>query len=248
MSQHRITFFTGAGISAESGIPTFRTGPNALWENHSIDEVCNIDTFPQNYALVHRFYNQRREQLAHVEPNAAHKAIAELQQQFPGRISLLTSNIDDLHERAGSPEVTHLHGFLPQIEDLNDGSLLDIGHTAFDFEAHEAGRYKPNVVFFGELAPAYGPLNECFQSLGSTDLVVVVGSSEQVIPFCLQAYLGSDGQAQIEYVDPQMPLLYQRMQGLHESPYHRHHTQTASEAFSPSSALMATLLDWLDRS
>ncbi|HRQ89200.1 MAG TPA: Sir2 family NAD-dependent protein deacetylase, partial [Bacteroidia bacterium] len=102
---------TGAGVSAESGLATFR-GAGGLWEGHRVEEVASPEGFADDPALVHRFYNQRRRQLRSVAPNEAHRAIARLQREYPGRVALVTQNVDDLHERAGSPEVIHLHGEL----------------------------------------------------------------------------------------------------------------------------------------
>src|SRR5690625_2670096 len=109
--QPRIFIFTGSGISAESGLSTFR-GNDGLWNNHSIDDVCNEYTWRENYALVHDFYNDLRQSLADTKPNEAHISIARIQQQFGDRVSIVTQNVDDLLERAGATNVLHLHGHL----------------------------------------------------------------------------------------------------------------------------------------
>ena len=111
----RLIIISGAGLSAESGIPTFRSGSTAMWENFSIDEVCNIHTFAKNYYKVHDFYNARRVALGGVEPNLAHLRIAEWYSRWSGRVINLTTNVDDLLERAGvkHEDILHVHGYLP---------------------------------------------------------------------------------------------------------------------------------------
>lgn len=240
--QRRLIIFTGAGISAESGLPTFRTGPRGLWHNHRIEQVCQIDTFEQNYDLVHRFYNERRTALAGVAPNAAHHAIADLQRRHGDRVRLMTTNVDDLHERAGSPEVVHLHGNLLELVNLAEGRIESIGYQAFDYAAHPP-HYKPNVVFFGELAPAYRDLHRLMQSLTRHDLVLVIGSSETVVQFCLQAYSGSNGAATILYVDPTEDCPYRHAFGLGLQPYSEHFRLGAVEALRDGSPVRR----WIDR-
>lgn len=237
----RLSVFTGAGISAESGVPTFRTGPGALWENHRVEDVCHIETFERNYELVHRFYNARRTALVGVEPNPAHRAIAELQRSFPGRVRLMTTNVDDLHERAGSTGVRHIHGTLLEMLDLNSGETFPLAYEEFDY-AGTPGRYKPNVVFFGEAAPVYAELFERMENLDEEDMVVVVGSSELVLPFCQLAWRGSRGRARILYVDPCEQSPYE---GMHPLPHERHYQLPATEALAQSGELMAEIRDWL---
>ncbi len=238
----RVIFFTGAGISAESGVPTFRTGQGALWENHRIEDVCHIDTFEHNYELVHQFYNQRREKLAGVEPNPAHRAIAALQQRYGERVVLMTTNIDDLHERAGSPRVRHIHGNLLELVDLRSREILALGYEAFDYRAHPR-HFKPNVVFFGETAPVYHELFTLMNALTEQDLVVVVGSSEQVIAFCAEAHYGSNGAATIFYIDPAEPSRYDRNAFI---PYDRHFCSGAVAALHEESDALQAIRDWLE--
>lgn len=240
----RLIIFTGAGISAESGVPTFRTGPDGLWHNHRIEDVCNIDTFEQNYDLVHEFYNARRTALQGVNPNPAHRAIADLQQQHGERVRLMTTNVDDLHERAGSPAVEHIHGNLLELVNLAEGEIQPIGYEAFDHAAHPP-HFKPNVVFFGEVAPVYRDLFELMNSLTRHDLVLVVGSSESVVQFCLQAYQGSGGEAIILYVDPTDTCPYDRMLGAGFKPYTEHFRMGAVEALSQGSDVWAWVEEWL---
>lgn len=243
-STRRLIIFTGAGISAESGVPTFRTGPDGLWHNHRIEDVCNIDTFEQNYDLVHEFYNARRTALQGEEPNPAHQAIAELQQRYTDRVRLMTTNVDDLHERAGSPEVEHIHGNLLELVNLAEDEIQPIGYEAFDHGAHPP-HFKPNVVFFGEIAPVYRDLHDLMNSLSSDDLVLVVGSSESVVQFCLQAYQGSGGEAIILYVDPTETCPYDRMLGAGFKPYTEHFRMGAVEALSQGSDVRAWVEEWL---
>lgn len=237
----RVIFFTGAGISAESGVPTFRSGENALWENHRIEDVCHIDTFARNYELVHQFYNQRRTALAQVQPNAAHRAIARIQQAAPEQVILMTSNVDDLHERAGSPQVRHIHGNLLEMVDLNRDEIFTLGYEAFDY-ANRPRHFKPNIVFFGEQAPVYAELFGLMSQLSEEDLVVVVGSSEQVIAFCAEAHLGSQGSARVLYVDPCPHSVYE---GSSLIPYERHYRLSATEAFDPQGELLRHIEHWL---
>jgi NAD-dependent deacetylase len=241
----RLIIFTGAGVSAESGVPTFRTGPDGLWHNHRIEDVCHIDTFEQNYDLVHAFYNARRTALQGVEPNAAHQAIAELQQRYGDQVHLMTTNVDDLHERAGSPEVVHIHGNLLELVNLAEGAVLPIGYEAFDHAAHPP-QFKPNVVFFGEVAPVYRDLFTLMQSLTRHDLVLVVGSSETVVQFCLEAYSGSNGAATILYIDPTDTCPYDRLLGPGLKPYTEHCRMGAVEAFSAGSPVRKWIECWFN--
>jgi NAD-dependent deacetylase len=241
----RLIIFTGAGVSAESGVPTFRTGPDGLWHNHRIEDVCHIDTFEQNYDLVHAFYNARRTALQGVEPNSAHQAIAELQQRYGDQVHLMTTNVDDLHERAGSPRVVHIHGNLLELVNLAEGAVLPIGYEAFDHAAHPP-HFKPNVVFFGKVAPVYRDLFTLMNSLTRQDLVLVVGSSETVIQFCLEAYSGSNGAATILYVDPTDTCPYERILGSGLKPYTEHYRMGAVEAFSAGSPVHKWIERWFN--
>lgn len=182
----RLIIISGAGLSAESGIPTFRSGGTAMWENFSIDEVCNIHTFAKNYYKVHDFYNARRVALGSVDPNLAHLRIAEWYSRWSGRVINLTTNVDDLLERAGvkHEDILHVHGYLPEIvyeDDEGSNVIKDIGYSEVD-----AGKYtwvKPNVVFFGEVAPKYTDMYDLLTSLTSNDMVILVGCSNTVINF-----------------------------------------------------------------
>ncbi len=176
----RIFIFSGAGLDAESGISTFRDA-NGLWENHDIMEVCNYRTFPNNYELVHRFYNARRKQLADVSPNSAHFKIAELCEKHT--VLNYTANVSDLLERAGCEDVKHIHGYLPEVViDYNskDSYIEDIGYNEHDFS--KSRKDKPNVVFFGEGAPMYQDFWGDIDSLTPQDIAIVVGSTLEINP------------------------------------------------------------------
>lgn len=184
----RVIVFSGAGLSAESGIPTFRSS-DGLWAKHSIHKVCNALTWRANFELVHDFYNQRRIELSQVEPNLAHRMIAAWQQRY--ETILLTQNVDDLLEQAGCSNVIHLHGFLSEMRCIACGHVWNIGHRAWGSDercpnqqrkCNSCKGVRPNVVFFNEHAPRYNDLYHVTASLRDDDIVVVSGTSEQVIP------------------------------------------------------------------
>lgn len=187
----RLIVISGAGFSAESGVRTFRTDENtgkALWDEYDLEEVCNIHAFRSNfYHKTHAFYNKRRVELATVHPNLAHLRVAEWFNRYPGQVVNLTTNVDDLLERAGVPkeDTLYIHGYLKEIRykiGQDDKELLaDIGYTRIDPDDYFW--CKPNVIFFGENAPAYGKLFDIIESLTSQDLVIVVGCSNVVINF-----------------------------------------------------------------
>lgn len=176
-----IYIFTGAGISAESGIPTFRSGNTALWANNLMDEVCNISTFKTNYDKVHEFYNARRMELAKVSPNEAHKMVTFIQQNYGAEV--WTTNVDDLHERAGTIGVQHIHGNLLCIKDLDTKEYLYMGYNAFPYKDAPSKSYKPDVVFFGECAPKYQDLLDLGADLTPEDIVIFIGMSFEVVPY-----------------------------------------------------------------
>ncbi len=148
-----IVILTGAGISAESGLATFR-GPDGLWEGHRVEDVCTPEALARDAALVHRFYDERRAKLAEVQPNAAHDALARLDAEWPGDLLIVTQNVDDLHERAGATRLLHIHGELksalcasceerlPHAESLPPGSVCP---------SCAAPSLRPDIVFFGDI-------------------------------------------------------------------------------------------------
>lgn len=184
VSMPKLIILTGAGLSAESGIATFRAS-DGLWESHRVEEVCHIDTWQRNFDKVHAFYNARRTQLATVEPNAAHCAIAAWQKRY--ETVVLTQNVDDLLERAGCDGVVHLHGFLPELRCTECECVWNIGYTALATgsrcpECASIRGVKPNIVFFGEMAPQYSVLWNAFNSTSAADSFVVIGTSGVVLP------------------------------------------------------------------
>jgi NAD-dependent deacetylase len=193
----KVIFLTGAGISAESGIKTFRDS-GGLWEGHKVEDVATPEGWRKNKQIVLDFYNERRRQLDTVEPNNAHKLIAQLESDF--EVYVITQNVDDLHERSGSKNVLHLHGELrkmcssrnkeltvPYLEDIKIG------------DKHEDGsQLRPYIVWFGESVPK---LIEAAELVHDADYVVVVGTSFNVYPAAgLVGYANSE--AKIFYIDP----------------------------------------------
>jgi NAD-dependent deacetylase len=182
----KLIVFSGAGISAESGLQTFR-GSGGLWENHDLNEVCNYQTWKANAALVHRFYNERRTQLRSAEPNSAHTRIA--QWQLAGHADVITANVDDLLERAGCGDVLHVHGRLTGMLCTACGNRWDVGYAPWDPATDRCTRercasrkgVKPDVVFFGEIAPAYADMYRAFGSLRPGDAVLAIGTSLAVV-------------------------------------------------------------------
>jgi NAD-dependent deacetylase len=176
----RITVLTGAGVSAESGIATFR-GSGGLWEEHRLEDVATPEAFDRDPALVHRFYNERRRKLAAVSPNPAHAALARLEAALGERFTLITQNIDDLHERAGSRRVLHMHGELLKARCAACEDVLpwpgDLG-TA-DRCASCGGALRPHVVWFGEV-PLH--LDEEIPRALDMDVFMACGTSGSVYP------------------------------------------------------------------
>ncbi|AWV97621.1 Sir2 family NAD-dependent protein deacetylase [Arcticibacterium luteifluviistationis] len=174
-----LVVLTGAGISAESGLKTFRDG-DGLWENHKVEDVATPEAFASNPALVLKFYNERRKAAAKANPNAAHKALAELEEYF--NVHIITQNVDDLHERGGSSNVLHLHGELSKVRsERNPSQIFDIGSEAINVgdKAEDGSQLRPHIVWFGEAVPMIEPAMEvCEQA----DVFLVVGTSLQVYP------------------------------------------------------------------
>ncbi len=200
----KIVVLTGAGISAESGIKTFRDA-DGLWENHRIEEVATPEGFHKDPALVLKFYNDRRRQLFEVEPNAGHIALVELEKHY--KITVITQNVDDLHERAGSSKVIHLHGELRKSRSSINPDLIydcqddiNIGDKAGD-----GSQLRPQIVWFGEDVPM---IQYAAQAVSEAKIVIVVGSSMQVYPAAgLVSF--AHGKADIYYVDPKPALNYE---------------------------------------
>jgi NAD-dependent deacetylase len=200
MKQHLVVL-TGAGMSAESGLKTFRD-ENGLWEGHDVTKVASPEGFRANPELVLDFYNQRRRQLKETQPNEAHYTLAELEATF--RVSIITQNVDNLHERAGSSSILHLHGELTKVrstgnsnnikvwtEDLNLGDLCEEGY-----------QLRPHIVWFGESVPMIEPAIELCQE---ADILLIIGTSLQVYPAAsLMDFV--PGETPIFYIDPKPQL------------------------------------------
>ena len=178
MSKTKITVITGAGMSAESGLKTFRD-ENGLWEGHDVMQVASRQGFASNPELVLDFYNQRRKQLLGVSPNAGHKALAELEQAFD--VSIITQNVDNLHEQAGSSHVMHLHGELFKVRStMDENHILDWKKDLVLGDVDENGhQLRPHIVWFGEMVPM---LETAAKITQQAEIVIVVGTSMQVYP------------------------------------------------------------------
>ena len=192
----RLVISTGAGMSAESGISTFRDA-GGLWENYPVMDVCSADGYARNPALVHRFYNERRAQLTSCSPNVGHLALVELEKRF--EVNIITQNVDDLHERAGSSNILHLHGELMKVRAVDDKSKVftlkpEACETTPDtiIEGHHV---RPHIVFFQEAVPNFEPAT---QIVSEADIFVIIGTSLVVYPAA----------ALLHYVRPGVPVYY----------------------------------------
>jgi NAD-dependent deacetylase len=179
VAKKKLIIFTGAGMSAESGIKTFRDS-GGLWEEYKIEDVATLEAWERNKELVTQFYNQRRKQVMEAQPNEAHKIIADLQKIFD--VTVITQNVDNLHERAGSKNVIHLHGEIVKAQSSADPSKIynlknweiKIGDTC------ELGsQLRPYIVWFGEMVPMMEP---AIDMVGKADLFTVIGTSLNVYP------------------------------------------------------------------
>lgn len=207
-NEDRVFVLTGAGISAESGLPTFRA-EDGLWAGNRIEDVCTPEAWKRNPALVWQFYSARREAGAKAEPNPGHMALAELEAQLADRFFLCTQNVDDLHERAGSVNLVHMHGELararcerecgrPPIEDRAVYASLDeVGRCEC------GGRLRPHIVFFGEI-PLEMPRIE--REIAQSTLMIVVGTSGSVYPAANFVHWARQAGARTVYIGPERPL------------------------------------------
>lgn len=184
-SHAKIVVLTGAGISAESGLPTFR-GAGGLWQGHNVEDVATPEAFARDPALVQAFYNERRRALQDpaIRPNAAHMALARFERDYDGEFLLITQNIDDLHERAGSKNIFHMHGELMKARDMVLGDVFpwrgDLTlKTPHPTDPRRFGCLRPHVVWFGEFT-LYS--NEIRKALQSCDIFITIGTSGQVYP------------------------------------------------------------------
>ena len=193
----KLVISSGAGISAESGISTFRDS-DGLWENYPVMEVCSADGFACNPALVHEFYNMRRRDLLTKQPNDAHRILVDLEKHFD--VKVITQNVDDLHERAGSSDVLHLHGELMKIRSVSDPDYiesLDIDHleTTPATRGRNGDLMRPHIVFFQEPVPN---IEKAVDLVRRADIFVVIGTSLVVYPAA----------GLIQYVRPGTPIYY----------------------------------------
>lgn len=199
--QEHIVVLTGAGISAESGLSTFRDS-GGLWEQHSVYEVATPEAFARNQELVLRFYNERRHQLELVQPNPAHRLLAELESRY--RVTVVTQNVDDLHERGGSTSVLHLHGELTKARSSGFPELIyDIGYKEIHpGDVCERGtQLRPHIVWFGEEVPM---LDAAAEVVRTADRLLIVGTSLQVYPAAGLVY-EVDIDVPITVIDPGEP-------------------------------------------
>ncbi len=197
----KIVVFTGAGVSADSGLSTFRDA-DGLWANYRIEDVCTPEALARNRSLVIEFYNKRRKELLSTEPNPAHYAIAELEKHFD--VQVVTQNVDDLHERAGSTHVTHLHGELMKLRsERNTDLIVPISgwEQTLDARAEDGALLRPHIVFFGESVPMFDAATKI---AAEADLMIVVGTSLAVYPAAMLVRYAKAG-VPIYVVDPGTP-------------------------------------------
>lgn len=192
----KLVISTGAGMSAESGVSTFRDA-GGLWENYPVMDVCSLDGYYRNPALVHQFYNERRHQLVNVAPNGGHLGLVDLEKDYD--VYIITQNVDDLHERAGSSKVLHLHGELMKVHAVNNehhvyqlkpGQLDTTPDTVINGE-----HVRPHIVFFQEAVPNFEPATKI---VSETDIFVIIGTSLVVYPAA----------SLLHYVRPGVPVYY----------------------------------------
>ncbi len=206
MKKTKIVVLTGAGVSAESGVTTFRDS-NGLWENYKVEDVASIEGWYRDPALVLEFYNARRAQLAEVKPNSAHIAIASLEQDYD--VTVVTQNVDNLHERAGSTKIIHLHGELTKVRPENccndrDGyseeTVFDIGTDRINIGdlAPNGAQLRPHIVWFGEAVPK---IEKAIDAVEAADILLIVGTSLQVYP-AAGLYRYAKSSSPIYIIDP----------------------------------------------
>ena len=197
----KIVVFTGAGVSADSGLSTFRDA-DGLWANYRIEDVCTPEALAHNRPLVVEFYNKRRKELLSTKPNPAHYAIAELEKYFD--VQVVTQNVDDLHERAGSTRITHLHGELMKLRsERNDNIIVPIEgwEQQLDARAEDGALLRPHIVFFGESVPMFDAATKI---AAEADMMIVVGTSLAVYPAAMLVRYAKSG-VPIYVVDPGNP-------------------------------------------
>lgn len=230
MAKKKIVVLTGAGMSAESGLKTFRDA-NGLWEGHDVMEVASPQGFARNPELVLEFYNQRRRQLLQVAPNAGHTALVDLERYF--EVDIITQNIDNLHEKAGSSQVLHLHGELLKARSTGNENLIvdwtkDLVLGDLDVQGYQL---RPHVVWFGEMVPM---LNPAVQITAAADILLIIGTSMQVYPAAsLINYVSST--TPIYFIDPKPNVASAHFANL---------SVIAENATLGVPKLVQTLIDW----
>ena len=202
MARKNIVVFTGAGVSADSGIATFRDA-DGLWANYKIEEVCTPEALKNNRAKVIEFYNMRRRESLSKQPNEGHIAIAKMEEW--AEVIVITQNVDNLHERAGSKNVLHLHGELMKLRSERDSNLIydieDGWEQSLDARAEDGALLRPHIVFFGESVPMFDPACRIVQD---ADVLIVVGTSLAVYPAAMLVRYAKSG-VPIYVVDPGNP-------------------------------------------
>jgi NAD-dependent deacetylase len=204
----RVFVLTGAGISAESGLPTFRAS-DGLWAGHRVEDVCTPEALELNPWLVWQFYSERREQGAKAAPNPAHFGLAKLEAELGERFFLCTQNVDDLHERAGSKQLVHMHGELAKSRCEDDCGQLPVQDLTVYKSLDEVGRCKcgarlrPHIVFFGEIPLE---MDRIQREIARATLMVVVGTSGSVYPAANFVHWARQGGARTVYIGPEPPL------------------------------------------
>lgn len=199
MNKKKLVISTGAGMSAESGIKTFRDA-GGLWEEYPVMEVASADGYRRNPALVHEFYNRRRRELLDAKPNDGHSGLYKLEKYFD--VNIITQNVDNLHERAGSNNVLHLHGELMKVRAVDDDTLVYTLHpdhlTTTPGTVIDGHRVRPHIVFFQEAVPNFEP---AVQLVEQADIFVVIGTSLSVYPAASLLHYVKNG-TPVYYIDP----------------------------------------------
>jgi NAD-dependent deacetylase len=197
----KIVVFTGAGVSKESGVLTFRDSVDGLWENHSIDDVCTPSGWRKDREKVLNFYNDRRRQLPTVEPNSAHTGLVKLEDKYD--VTIVTQNVDDLHERAGSSKILHLHGELTKARGSlsSKDTIRDIGYDDINVgdKCKHGSQVRPHIVWFEEM-----PFNveESYEAMIEADVLIIIGTS-LMIGYTLSLLSSVNDDCKIYYIDPQ---------------------------------------------
>ena len=203
MERKKIVVFTGAGVSADSGIATFRDA-DGLWANYRVEDVCTPEALRKNRSTVIEFYNMRRRESLTKKPNAGHVAIAEMEQWAD--VQVITQNVDNLHEQAGSTRVLHLHGELMKLRSESNPDLIydikDGWEQKLDARAEDGSLLRPYIVFFGESVPMFEPACKIVEE---ADILIVVGTSLAVYPAASLVHYVRDRKVPIYLVDPGMP-------------------------------------------